>query len=74
MLPHLCVFFLLFPFTCPTQGMSLHPGVEDKSLSKPQLESINSSLWSGLVPSRPGLQHRNHTGIFYPGEEDQASV
>lgn len=48
-----------FPSSCPTQGISrggfLHLPIEDKSLSKSQLESSKDSLWSGFAPSMTKL-------------------
>lgn len=57
-----------------SQGGFLHLGIEDKSLSKPQLEPGEGSLWPGLAPSVAELLQRYHRGILCPGEEDQASV
>ncbi|KAA8585337.1 hypothetical protein FQN60_004031, partial [Etheostoma spectabile] len=49
-----------------SQGGFLNLGVKDKSLSKPQLESSEGSLWPALAPSMAGLPQRNHRGIFCP--------
>lgn len=53
-----------------SQGGVLHPGITDKSLSKPQLESSEKLSVAWFCSQRGG----NHTGVFCPGEEDQASA